>query len=75
MADKLTEGPNCSAGEQDGSDGPSVAGEIDELRRRIEALQLDADKRLRAIVRERPVAVLSAAVALGFVLGRIMRRL
>jgi hypothetical protein len=49
--------------------------EIEELRRRIEALQVDADKRLRAIVSERPLLVLGAAVAAGFVLGRTMRRL
>lgn len=49
--------------------------EIEELRRRIEALQVVADARLRAIVSERPLLVLGAAVAAGFVLGRTMRRL
>ena len=49
--------------------------EIEELRRRIEALQVDADKRLRAIVSERPLLVLGAAGAAGFVLGRTIRRL
>jgi hypothetical protein len=75
MSDTLEESPTGSHVEPAGADDANDASEIEELRRRIEALQVDADKRLRAIVRERPVAVLGAAVALGFVLGRIMRRL
>jgi ElaB/YqjD/DUF883 family membrane-anchored ribosome-binding protein len=54
--------------------GADVLGDIDELRRRIQALQVDADKRLRAIVDERPLLVLGAAVAVGFLLGRALRR-
>jgi hypothetical protein len=48
--------------------------EIEELRRRIEALQVDADKRLRELVRERPLLMLGAALAAGFIVGRAIRR-
>ena len=52
-----------------------AADEIDELLRRLEELQADADKRLRALARERPFLMLGAALALGFLVGRAMRRL
>jgi hypothetical protein len=51
--------------------------EIEELRRRIQALQSDfanADRRLRMAVRQRPLVAIGAAVAAGFLLGRIIRR-
>jgi hypothetical protein len=51
--------------------------EIEQLRRRIQELGGDfasVDKRLRAALRERPVAALVTAVAAGFILGRIIGR-
>ena len=56
---------------------PDESAEIEELRRRIEALQDDiarADKRLRAAVRDRPFVAIGAAVLTGFVLGRVISR-
>jgi hypothetical protein len=53
------------------------AAEIEDLRRRIQTLQEDfahADRRLRAAVRERPFVALGAAVAAGFILGRVISR-
>lgn len=53
------------------------AAEIEDLRRRIQALQEDfalADRRLRAAVRERPFVALGAAIAVGFILGRMISR-
>jgi hypothetical protein len=56
--------------------GPrDAATEIEELRRRIAALQADADSRVRAGLREHPFLALGAAVAAGFLLGRAIRRL
>lgn len=52
-----------------------AATEIEELRRRIEALQAGADTRVRAGLRERPFLALGVAVAAGFILGRAIRRL
>jgi ElaB/YqjD/DUF883 family membrane-anchored ribosome-binding protein len=52
-----------------------AASEIEELRRRIEALQADVDSRLRTGLREHPFVALGAAVAAGFLLGRAIRRL
>lgn len=52
--------------------------EIEELRRRIEALRVDlaqADRRLRVMVRQRPGLAVAAALLSGFVLGRIIRRI
>jgi hypothetical protein len=52
--------------------------EIEELRRRIQSLQSDfanADRRLRVAVRQRPFVALGVAVAAGFLLGRVIRRL
>jgi ElaB/YqjD/DUF883 family membrane-anchored ribosome-binding protein len=51
-----------------------AATEIDELRRRIKALQAGADTRVRAGLRERPFLALGVAVAAGFILGRAIRR-
>lgn len=51
--------------------------EIEELRKRIQALQSDfanADRRLRVAVRQRPLVAIGAAIAAGFVLGRIIGR-
>lgn len=51
--------------------------EIEDLRRRIQALQTDfahADKRLRTALRERPFLALGVAVAAGFILGRAIGR-
>ncbi len=53
------------------------AAETEDLRRRIQALQPElarADKHLRAALRERPFVALGTAVALGFVLGRVIGR-
>ena len=73
------EDPNTDANGShvDGIDGdPSEErDEIEELRRRIEALQFQTDKRLRAFVRESPLLALGAAVAAGFILARAIRRL
>ena len=52
-----------------------AASEIEDLRRRIQALQSDTDTRVRARLRERPFLALGAAVAAGFILGRAIRRL
>jgi hypothetical protein len=52
-----------------------TASEIEVLRRRIEALQSDADTRVRARLRARPFLALGVAVAAGFILGRAIRRL
>lgn len=52
-----------------------AATEIEELRRRIEALQAGADTRVRAGLREHPFLALGLAVAAGFILGRAIRRL
>ena len=52
-------------------------GETDEMRQRIIALQDDfagVDRRLRAVLRERPLLALSMAVAGGFIVGRVIRR-
>ena len=43
--------------------------EIDNLRDDLTR----ADRRLRAVVRERPFAALGTAIAAGFLLGRAMR--
>lgn len=54
------------------------AAEIEDLRRRIQALQEDfavADRRLRAAVRQRPFMALGAAIAAGFILGRVISRI
>ena len=55
-------------------DARSEHDEIEELRQRIQALQLDAEKHLRIWVRERPLLMLGAAVAAGFIIGRVLRR-
>jgi hypothetical protein len=52
-------------------------GEIESLRHRIQELQSEveyADKRLRALVRDKPLVALIGAVAAGFFLGRIISR-
>jgi hypothetical protein len=54
---------------------PAAASEIEPLRRRIQALQAGASRRIRARLRERPVLALGVAVAAGFILGRAIRRL
>jgi hypothetical protein len=61
------------AGDQPGP--PDAATETEELRRRIVALQGDADSRVRAGLHEHPFLALGAAVAAGFLLGRAIRRL
>jgi ElaB/YqjD/DUF883 family membrane-anchored ribosome-binding protein len=60
-----------------GRSGRDDAGEIEALRLRIQALQTDvaqADRRLRAALRQRPFVVLGVAVAAGFILGRAIGR-
>ena len=52
-----------------------AATEIEELRRRIQALQAGADTRVRARLRDHPFLALGVAVAAGFLLGRAIRRL
>lgn len=57
------------------------AAEIEELRRRIQALGSDVQRvnsRLHALLRQRPLVALGAALAAGYLLGRVgraMRRL
>jgi hypothetical protein len=72
---------NHDANERRGPD--TVAGarhdqaELDELHRRIRALGADlsqADERLRTAVQERPLLAIAAAVAVGFVVGRVVGR-
>jgi hypothetical protein len=51
--------------------------EIQALRHRIQDLQDEvqhADKRLREVVRERPLVAIIGAVAAGFFLGRVIGR-
>lgn len=51
---------------------------LDAVEEGIEALRAevaDADRRLRAFVRERPFVAIGLAVAAGFVVGRVLRRL
>ncbi|MDX2165780.1 MAG: hypothetical protein SF182_01905 [Deltaproteobacteria bacterium] len=51
--------------------------DLDALQERLDALRddlADADKRLRAFVRERPFVAVGAAVAAGFLFGRLLRR-
>ena len=58
-------------------DEPESDAELEELRRRISALQDDvaeADKRIRAALRERPFIALGGAILVGFVLGRAIGR-
>jgi ElaB/YqjD/DUF883 family membrane-anchored ribosome-binding protein len=73
MAHEQSKAPPDGAGHQ----APDEWAEIEDLRRRIEALQDDvarADKRLRAAVRDRPFVAIGAAVLTGFVLGRVISR-
>lgn len=58
----------------DALDARSEHDEIEELRQRIQALQLDVEKNLRIWVRDRPLLMLGAAIAAGFVIGRAVRR-
>jgi ElaB/YqjD/DUF883 family membrane-anchored ribosome-binding protein len=74
MNDVETHGSVKQRSEHDAQDDSL---EIEELRQRIQSLQDDfaqADKRLRAVVRERPFLALGAAIAAGFLLGRIIGR-
>ena len=52
--------------------------DLDALQARVEALRAelaDADRRLRALVRQRPFVAVGVAVAAGFLIGRLLRRL
>ena len=55
---------------------PDEAAEIEELRRRIQALGSDLQRvngRLHTLLRQRPFVALGAALAAGYVLGRVGR--
>jgi len=55
---------------------PDDAAEIEELRRRIRALGSDLQRvhsRLYTLLRERPFVALGAALAAGYLLGRVGR--
>ena len=57
--------------------GGTESMDIDDLRRRIQALQDEvarADRRLRVLVRERPFVAVGLAIAAGFLLGRAFGR-
>lgn len=63
--------------DQDGTQSRDSSADLDALQARIDALRddfADADKRLRAFVRQRPFVAVGVAVAAGFVIGRILRR-
>ncbi len=65
---------NDDAASRDGDASP----DLDALQARLDALRddfADADKRLRAFVRDKPLIAVGAAVAAGFLIGRILRRL
>ncbi|MEO8603695.1 MAG: hypothetical protein ABI629_14070 [bacterium] len=52
--------------------------DLDALQARADALRAelaDADRRLRALVRDRPLLAVGVAVAAGFIIGRLLRRL
>ena len=69
--DEKTSGPRANRSAHDD------AAETENLRQRIQALQPDlarADHHLRAALRERPLAALVTAVAVGFILGRVVGR-
>lgn len=63
--------------DQDGTQSRDNSADLDALQARIDALRddfADVDKRLRAFVRQRPFVAVGVAVAAGFVIGRILRR-
>jgi ElaB/YqjD/DUF883 family membrane-anchored ribosome-binding protein len=52
--------------------------ELEQLSHRIEALRADlaqVDRRARALFRQRPLVAVAASLAVGFLLGRAIRRL
>jgi len=62
----------------DESEASASTPDLDALQARVDALRdeiAEADRRLRIFVRHRPFVALGAAVAAGFVIGRILRRL
>jgi len=67
-----TSAPNGSARGRDLEDGIHARAEA-QLQVARDALD-DLDRRARRLVRERPVACLLGAVALGFLVGRIAAR-
>jgi len=69
--DKSLNGDGADAGE---SEWGELASDLEALRRQIESLQAMADRQLRALTSERPLLALGAAVAIGFVFGRALRR-
>jgi ElaB/YqjD/DUF883 family membrane-anchored ribosome-binding protein len=63
--------------DKDGSRSDDMSADLDALQARLDTLRddfADADKRLRAFVRERPFVAVGVAVAAGFFIGRILRR-
>jgi hypothetical protein len=56
--------------------GPDEAAEIEELHRRIQALGSDVQRvnnQLHTLLRQRPLVALGAALAAGYLLGRVGR--
>jgi len=56
--------------------GPDEAAEIEELHRRIQALGSEVQRvnnRLHTLLRQRPLVALGAALAAGYLLGRVGR--
>ena len=52
--------------------------ELEQLRHRIEALREDlvqVDRRARVLFRQRPLVAVAASLAVGFLLGRAIRRI
>jgi len=52
--------------------------ELEQLRHRIEALRSDlaqVDRRARALLKQRPLVAVAASLAVGFLLGRAIRRI
>jgi ElaB/YqjD/DUF883 family membrane-anchored ribosome-binding protein len=63
--------------DQGSAQSTDSSADLDALQARLDTLRddfADADKRLRAFVRERPFVAVGVAVAAGFFIGRIMRR-
>jgi ElaB/YqjD/DUF883 family membrane-anchored ribosome-binding protein len=71
------ERPERSGGNGDwdrGSEKEGARSAVEETKRQAEELAGQADDWLRSMVRERPFAMVAAAVAGGFLIGRLLSR-